>query len=309
MRRSLFAGPAIRLAVVAAMVVVSLPALSRAQTVDDHPLVSSYPGSTVASKDVEDFARYAVVTGLADLEFVSQDVEGTLTRLRYHSPADRSVDEIFANYEQALLAAGLTEIWRCADDACGPAFAASRWNRFNETINLGKDSRYLAGALQTGSGEAYVVVAVAPREHQITIVEVQAMDDGLITIDPDALGDELDLYGHVAIPGVFFETGSAVLTAESDVALAAMAEILNKRPDIAVWVVGHTDWTGGFDMNLNLSDARAKSVVDALVERYAIAAERLAGHGVGPLAPAASNANDPGRAANRRVELVVRPAG
>lgn len=309
MRPLFLARPAIQLAFIAAIVSASLPSTGWTQTEDDHPLISSYPGSTVASKEAEDFARYPLVTGLADLEFVSQDVEGTLTRLRYHSPADRSVDEIFANYEQALLAAGLTEIWRCADDACGPAFAAARWNRFNQTINLGKDSRYLAGRLQTGSGEAYVVVAVAPQQHQITIIEVQAMEDGLITIDPDALGDELDLYGHVAIPGVFFETGSAVLTAESDIALAAMAEILAKRPEIAVWVVGHTDWTGGFDMNLDLSDARAKSVVAALIERHGIEAERLAGHGVGPLAPAASNANDPGRAANRRVELVVQPEG
>jgi outer membrane protein OmpA-like peptidoglycan-associated protein len=278
-----------------------------AQLPDDHPLVSSYPGSALDDKAVEDFASYAIVTGLAGQDFTSEPVSGTLTRIRYQSPTDRSVDEIFANYVEALTESGLRELWRCADDECGQAFAAARWNRFNGTINLGRDSRYIAGRLQTAGGEAYVVVAVAPRQHQITIVEEKAMDAGLVTVDPDALGDELDLYGHVAIPGVYFETGKAELTAESDVALAAMAQILGERPNLAVWVVGHTDWTGGFELNMSLSDARAKSVVAALTDRYGIASDRLQGHGVGPLSPSASNGNDPGRTANRRVELVAQP--
>ena len=293
------------LALAIATVLLAAPALS--QSPDDHPLVTSYPGSVLDDKSVEDFARYDIVTGLADLEFVSEPVEGTLTRIRYQSPTDRSVEEIFANYAGALKAAGLREIWSCADPDCGPGWAGSRWGRFNGTINLGTDSRYLAGRLQTAEGEAVVVVAVAPRQHQITIVEVQAMETGLVTVDPDALGDELDLHGHVAIPGVYFATGKAELTAESDVALAAMAQILGERPDLKVWVVGHTDWTGTLELNMSLSDARAKSVVDALTDRYGVDAARLAGFGVGPLSPTASNGSDPGRTANRRVELVARP--
>jgi outer membrane protein OmpA-like peptidoglycan-associated protein len=278
-----------------------------AQNPDDHPLVTSYPGSVLEDKAREDFAAYRVVTGLAGQDFVSQEVAGTLTRLRYSSPADRSEAEIFANYVQALEASGYRELWRCIDEECGPAFAAARWNRFNGTINLGNDAHYVAGSLATAGGEAYVVVAVAPRQHQITIVEVSAMEEGLVSVDPDALGDELDVYGHVAIPGVFFATGKAELTAESAAALAAMAQILGERPELSVWVVGHTDWTGGFDLNMSLSDARADAVVKALTDDYGIDARRLDGYGVGPLSPDASNGTDTGRTANRRVELVARP--
>ena len=57
---------------------------------------------------------------------------------------------------------------------------------------------------------------------------------------------------------------------------------------------------------MKLSQERALAVVAALVEQEGIAAERLTGVGVGPLAPHASNANEDGRAANRRVELVAR---
>ena len=56
---------------------------------------------------------------------------------------------------------------------------------------------------------------------------------------------------------------------------------------------------------MQLSKDRAAAVVAALTNDYAIAANRLAAHGVGPLAPAATNANEDGRSKNRRVELVA----
>jgi len=86
-----------------------------------------------------------------------------------------------------------------------------------------------------------------------------------------------------------------------------MAEILNDRPSLSVWIVGHTDWTGGFELNSRLSDARAKAVTKALSDTYGIASGRLEGHGVGPLSPSASNSSEAGRTTNRRVELVARP--
>jgi OOP family OmpA-OmpF porin len=55
---------------------------------------------------------------------------------------------------------------------------------------------------------------------------------------------------------------------------------------------------------MKLSQARAEAVVTALTTTHGIAAARLKGHGVGPLAPVASNGSDDGRAKNRRVELV-----
>jgi outer membrane protein OmpA-like peptidoglycan-associated protein len=274
---------------------------------DDHPLVTRYAGAALVDKDVKDFASFPLIVGIKDQSFESRTTEGRLTQIRYQNPRGRSVEEIFANYRQALAAAGLTEIWQCANTSCGPAFAASRWNRFNGTINLGSDSRYLAGSLRTAGGEAYVALAINPQQHQLTIVEIKAMQAGLVTVDPAALGRDLDAKGHVAIPGVHFETGKATLAAESDVALQAMADILKARPNLKVWIVGHTDWTGGFDLNLKLSDGRAKAVAAALAERYGISRDRLSGHGVGPLAPAATNGGDQGRAVNRRVELVARP--
>jgi len=295
---------------VAAILWLVLAAPAVAADRDDHRLITRYPGSTVTEKVEKAFETFPLIVALAagnPQEFESRPVEGRLTQIRYGNPRGRSVAEIFANYEQALRRAGFVEIWRCADAGCGPTFASSRWTRFNGTINIGSDSRYLVGSLRTAGGEAFVAVAVNRTAHQLTIVEVQAMQAGLVTVDATALGRDLDAQGHVAIPGVHFETGKADLRPESDAALAAMAEILKARPGIRVWVVGHTDWVGAFDLNLRLSDARAKAVAAALVARHGIARDRLEGHGVGPLAPTAPNAAEAGRATNRRVELVLRP--
>ena len=96
------------------------------------------------------------------------------------------------------------------------------------------------------------------------------------------------------------------ITRESKPALDEIANLLKSRPDLKLFVVGHTDLTGNLQRNVRLSQGRAESVVNALVEDYGIARERLEPHGVGPLSPVAENTSEPGRARNRRVELVKR---
>ena len=55
---------------------------------------------------------------------------------------------------------------------------------------------------------------------------------------------------------------------------------------------------------MNLSKGRAKAVVTSSINEHGVAAERLEGHGVGPLAPVASNAQESSRAKNRRAILI-----
>lgn len=277
--------------------------------IDDHPLISRYEGSIASRRDSEAFASFDLITGIVDdsLDFESLPLEGRFTRISYQSPRDRSFEEIYANYVLALKGAGAEILYQCENEECGPGFAGSRWGRFNGTIHLPGVGGYVAAKITSGEETAFLAIGVAKNRHQITVLEVENMETGLVEIDPEALGDEFDLMGHVAIPGVYFETGKAALTAESGPALEAMQIILSARPDANVWIVGHTDWTGGFDLNMTLSADRARSVAEALAENHGIAASRLEGRGVGPLAPAASNGSEAGRAANRRVELVLRP--
>jgi outer membrane protein OmpA-like peptidoglycan-associated protein len=101
-----------------------------------------------------------------------------------------------------------------------------------------------------------------------------------------------------------FETGSATLKPESKVQLRDVAEILKAYPSASVKIGGYTDNTGDPAANLELSRARATSVVNELIA-LGIPAERLAAEGYGETNPVASNDTDSGRSQNRRIALRV----
>ena len=135
------------------------------------------------------------------------------------------------------------------------------------------------------------------------IVEEKAMEQYVVA-DADALAKEISLSGKVAVYGIHFDTGKAVVKPESEPALAEITKLLKEDPGLKIYVVGHTDSVGKLGYNMNLSRKRAEAVVDVLASKHGISSGRLKPHGVGPLVPASSNRSDDGRALNRRVELV-----
>jgi outer membrane protein OmpA-like peptidoglycan-associated protein len=279
------------------------------QAAEDHPLVSRYPNSKIDQHSVKDFAAYKLAVGLATekMTFKGQPVEGRLTRIVYTNPPNRSTLEIFRNYRQALTAAGAEILYECEVDGCGPAFARSAWGRFNGLFAASDgDPRYLAARLAKGDVQAYLALMVGRQRTQLDVVEVKAMDTGLVAVDPAALARDLEKSGSVRIYGIYFDVDESDIRAESKPALDAIAELLKAQPGLSIFVVGHTDSTGALPHNLQLSTARAGAVVAALTRDYGIAAARLDAHGVGPLAPVAPNTTDEGRQQNRRVELVAR---
>lgn len=88
--------------------------------------------------------------------------------------------------------------------------------------------------------------------------------------------------------------------------LNAFAGTMRNYPGTDVEVVGHTDAVGSDAYNLKLSERRGRSVADFLVARQA-EPSRLVVEAMGEAYPVASNATVEGRAANRRVELIVHP--
>ena len=86
--------------------------------------------------------------------------------------------------------------------------------------------------------------------------------------------------------------------------VAEAARILKDNPSVRVSVDGHTDSIGSARYNQRLSERRARTVADALVED-GVSAKRLDVRGFGKSKPIADNATEEGRARNRRVEIVV----
>jgi len=103
-----------------------------------------------------------------------------------------------------------------------------------------------------------------------------------------------------------FEYDSAVIRPESDALLAELAALINDNPRLErIRIEGHASAEGDYDHNVELSRRRAESVRDHLVERGAVAPERLEYEGYGPDQPIADNETEAGREANRRVEFTI----
>jgi len=142
-------------------------------------------------------------------------------------------------------------------------------------------------------------------DYRLTMVEKTVMEQE-VQADPEALSEDLKTEGHVAIYGIYFEYDSATLQSESEPTLEIIAQMLRQDHALAVYIVGHTDMTGSLEYNMKLSQRRAGSVVNELVNTYGISGNRLQAMGVGPLCPVATNQSEEGRQLNRRVELVER---
>ena len=107
--------------------------------------------------------------------------------------------------------------------------------------------------------------------------------------------------------GILFATNSSTVSAASKSALRNLATSLNANPDTDIKIVGHTDSTGKVDYNQTLSEKRAKSVYDNLMEDQGISSTRMTFEGKGIHEPVADNATPEGRAKNRRVEILILP--
>ena len=104
--------------------------------------------------------------------------------------------------------------------------------------------------------------------------------------------------------GLLFDTGSDRLRAEAEGNLRSLASSLGKFPNTDLLIVGHTDATGGMQMNQGLSERRAMAASDYLVAQ-SVSASRLRSSGRGEMEPIATNDTDVGRQANRRVEIAI----
>lgn len=108
----------------------------------------------------------------------------------------------------------------------------------------------------------------------------------------------------VSMSDVLFDTGKYSLKPGAREKLAKVAGILLAYPGLNIEVGGYTDNVGGDDMNQRLSENRAGSVRDYLVQQ-GVLTNSVSARGFGNTLPVASNDNSAGRQQNRRVELLV----
>jgi len=242
----------------------------------DHPLISRMPDFWIAVYDENEYESHA----FRDSDDVATEVEGHYYHIEYRLNKGAQTPGrlmILKNYENALKKIG-----------------AETWTR------KGKE---LYAKVEREDREVWIQVYALDSLYRLTIVEREQMEQK-VAVNPDALFGDIATTGHAAVYGIYFDHDSADIKQESEPSLQAIADMLTTNSSLKLYVVGHTDMTGKFEYNVALSLRRADAVVQALVNEYGIAAERLAGKGAGPLCPVGSNKNDNGRKLNRRVELV-----
>jgi len=108
----------------------------------------------------------------------------------------------------------------------------------------------------------------------------------------------------VNMSDVLFDFGKYTLKPGAREKLAKISGIVLAHPGLKLQVEGHTDSVGSDQFNQVLSEQRAASVRDFLVEQ-GVAAGSVSARGFGKTQPVASNDTPEGRQRNRRVELVV----
>lgn len=263
---------------------------------DPNPVFAKFPNAFTVRCDKSSFAKLdlyqatdpAKVDG--DYARIAKEGETWEFQEQFAPPAGKGFPshlEVFRNYENALKQAGGAVIH--ADGQRGFHYRIARpsgeyWGFVG--CSGGAESGGCGGSLHR-------------------IVRIAAMEQGVV-VSADQIRKSLAEAGKVVFYGIYFDTDKATLKPESEPTLAEMAKFLKASAATKVFIVGHTDMRGGVERNQRLSQERAAAVVASLSGRHGIAKERLAADGVGPLAPVAANDTEPGRAKNRRVEMVLR---
>jgi OmpA-OmpF porin, OOP family len=142
--------------------------------------------------------------------------------------------------------------------------------------------------------------------------EIKLPSGATLTVPPGSVGENLFKFltgpetgsKTFVFDGLTFDTGRATLDAKSQETITAISSILKEFPTVTAALDGYTDNQGSPRSNLRLSEARAKTVMEALTAAGVEAARvTSAGHGIDK--PVADNNTPEGRAQNRRTELTA----
>lgn len=149
----------------------------------------------------------------------------------------------------------------------------------------------------TSSGDLVEILQTDFRSAEVSDVSEIDLSDEALT----AFEEELETI--LQEKPILFDTGTSKISDEGRENLLVIAEAIESLPGQGVEIIGHTDDTGGDTVNQTLSENRALSVKEALVE-LGIDESRLVTSGRGSSEPAVPNTSAANRAINRRIQFI-----
>lgn len=211
-----------------------------------------------------------------------------------------------------LGAASLLALSACTDPAFGPG---GERQRTGQGAAIGAATGAVIGNLTAGSGDRTRNAVIGAAAGAIAGGLIgQQLDRQAAELRQDFGSDQIDVINTgselvVRMPqDILFAIDSAQVNSGLRSDLGVLAQSLNQYPDTTVAVVGHTDNTGSASYNQGLSERRAQSVTDILMQN-GVSPVRLRSVGAGENQPLASNLTPEGRAQNRRVDITIVPTG
>ncbi len=291
--------------------------------IKENSLITDFKGAIKFYRQKTKWNTYMVPVGKKAYSGWSKKIkaEGEITRTQYITSKDDNPSFIYMNYNEALKKSN----WNILFGGSGSSelgYDSYEWqyamfqegfkqgDKFGDKLGFRANDRskyaYIAAEFEDLDTLYYAVIYIIDKGWGTMInqdvIKSKKPDVGLVTAK--MLTEKINKQGHLSLEGIFFETGKAALTSQSDAALKNISEYLNSHKDKKFFIVGHTDNVGDFASNMTLSENRAKAVMTELTTKYGADAAQLKAYGVADLAPVVSNSTDAGKARNRRVEIV-----
>jgi len=204
-------------------------------------------------------------------------VEGEFETVTYYCSQETAAVEIAKNAEGALRRAGFDIVFSNA------YFTTRYW-------------------VTARKGPQWVAVYAERGHYDLTAVKAKELEQ-VMEASAEGWAQQINQTGRVSVYGINFDTGKATIRPDSEKVLAEVAALLKKEPGWDMLVAGHTDNVGTDAVNVPLSRQRAEAVIVWLAAK-GIDKARLTAAGFGSRRPLAENANEDGRAKNRRVDLI-----
>lgn len=150
-------------------------------------------------------------------------------------------------------------------------------------------------------GDTYTIT-VHPVGYMFANIKIDLQKDSRTTIEIPLTA--LIKGASLTLNDILFDTNEAFLRSESYAELDRLVRLMNENPDLKIDIQAHTDNVGRAASNMKLSERRAYSVVQYLLEN-GIESSRMKSTGFGMSKPVASNDTEEGRQKNRRVEILI----
>jgi len=253
----------------------------------DPPQFSGMSGHYVLETQDKDFDSYGFCDGKKIIP-----IEGRVWKKHYNlkdGAKQPSAVQIVRNYTNALKKMGGSVVADVQLAECGQKQYCG--------------DRVFSGKLLKGGGELWIEVEPCNDgfDYWLTVVQKETMKN---EVTANAMLEALEKDGHIALY-INFDTGKSVIKTESKPIIEQIIVMMMNDTNLNVTIEGHTDNVGNAKSNKLLSEARANSVVSALVKE-GVDRKRLSAVGFGQDKPVADNKTFKGREQNRRVELVKR---